>query len=362
MNTYNTYNPQSRPHPGETLSEKLEEMCMGPKEFALRTGKPEKTIIAIMNGKSSITPEMAVKFENVTKIPAHFWTNHQRSYDEYIVRIKQQRTIQEAADWTRSFPLSEITQKGWINKSKSIQDKTIELLSFFGFAHHVAWEQYYMLQHLKVTFGITLHGVRDPYALSIWLRKGDHQAGELFAQPYTEKSFREALTKIKDLMNRDPKNISDTLQKICLEAGVKVIYTSRLKNLEATASTRWIHNSPVIQLTDRYVRNDVFWWTFFQQAGHIILHGKKDVFLENVEYSGKNMEKEREAIEFARKWLLTHDQEVEILSTSPKSMNISALAKKLDTNPSIIAGRLLGNNILSITSSKKYLSEIVLGN
>ena len=50
MTRQNQYFPQSRPHPGETLAEKLEEMEMGPKEFALRTGKPEKTIIAVMKG------------------------------------------------------------------------------------------------------------------------------------------------------------------------------------------------------------------------------------------------------------------------------------------------------------------------
>jgi|GEM_PF-2466220 len=86
MATQNQYFPQSRPHPGETLTEKLEEMKMGPKEFALRSGKPEKTIIAILKGESSITPDMAVQFENVTKITANFWMNHQRSYDEFVAR------------------------------------------------------------------------------------------------------------------------------------------------------------------------------------------------------------------------------------------------------------------------------------
>jgi HTH-type transcriptional regulator/antitoxin HigA len=89
MATKNQYFPQSHPHPGETLQEKLNEMGMGPKEFAIRTGKPEKTIIAVLKGQSSITPDMAVEFENVTKIPANFWMNHQRSYDEYTSLISR---------------------------------------------------------------------------------------------------------------------------------------------------------------------------------------------------------------------------------------------------------------------------------
>jgi addiction module HigA family antidote len=70
-------------HPGETLTEKLQELGMGPKEFAIRTGKPEKTIIAVLEGKTSITPEMAVLFEMVTSISTGYWLNAQRSFDSF---------------------------------------------------------------------------------------------------------------------------------------------------------------------------------------------------------------------------------------------------------------------------------------
>lgn len=83
-------------HPGETLDEKLQEMGMGVKEFATRVSKPEKTIIAVLTGKSSITPDMAVAFEMVTKIPAHMWLRLQKSYDEFIAR---QEAEEFAALW-----------------------------------------------------------------------------------------------------------------------------------------------------------------------------------------------------------------------------------------------------------------------
>lgn len=89
----NEYFPQSVPHPGVDLSEKLNELGMGFKEFAVRTEKPEKTIAAILSGESSITPDLAVQFENVLKIPAHFWLNRQRNYDEYAARNKRNKLI-----------------------------------------------------------------------------------------------------------------------------------------------------------------------------------------------------------------------------------------------------------------------------
>jgi len=94
----NQYIPQVVFHPGETLSEKLAEMKMGPKEFAMRTDKPEKTINAVLKGESSITPDMAVQFESVTKIPAHSWMSKQRSFDEYQARERQREIIGESID------------------------------------------------------------------------------------------------------------------------------------------------------------------------------------------------------------------------------------------------------------------------
>lgn len=88
MATKNQYFPQTVLHPGITLDEKLQEMGMGTKEFALRTDKPEKTIIAILKGANPISPEMAIKFENVTQIPANFWIRRQQRYDEFKTREK----------------------------------------------------------------------------------------------------------------------------------------------------------------------------------------------------------------------------------------------------------------------------------
>jgi len=47
----------SHPHPGVILSEKLERMSISPKVFAERTGIPEKTIDAILDGKCSVSAE-----------------------------------------------------------------------------------------------------------------------------------------------------------------------------------------------------------------------------------------------------------------------------------------------------------------
>ena len=72
-------------HPGITLREKLDEMQMSVKTFALLTAMPEKVINAVLSEKESVTQILAEAFEQVTQIPAHFWLNLQRNYDESLV-------------------------------------------------------------------------------------------------------------------------------------------------------------------------------------------------------------------------------------------------------------------------------------
>jgi addiction module HigA family antidote len=359
MAKQNEYYPQSIPHPGATLAEKLEELEMTSKEFALRTGKPEKTITAIIKGKSSITPDMAVMFENVTRIPANYWMNHQRGYDEYLAREKRKAVIENSIDWTKKFPLNDIIQLGWIANVTSVDDKTEEMLAFFGFSNHKSWESYYLRQQLKVAFRISLAHTKEPYAISAWLRRGEIQAMELEANKYSETKFKEALPKIKSIMAAYPKNFFTELQRICLEAGVKVVHTPCIKKAPISGSTRWLNNTPFIQLTGRYKTNDKFWFTFFHEAGHILLHGKKDIFLEDIEYSDSDLLKEKEANDFAANWILTATEEAEVVASLPYSASkIKSFAKKFNTHPACIIGRLQHKKYLPYSIGKEFTLTI----
>lgn len=92
--TKNQYNPGAVSHPGMTLGAKIQEMEMSVREFAVRAAKPEKIILAVIKGEISITPDMAVIFENITRLPVHFWMARQRNYDEYLARKCDARLLE----------------------------------------------------------------------------------------------------------------------------------------------------------------------------------------------------------------------------------------------------------------------------
>lgn len=328
-------------HPGKTLEEKLKEMGMSIKEFAVRTSKPEKTVFAVINGKSSITSDMAIAFESVTKIPARFWLNKQRHYDEYVARDKRKKNLAEEAEWAKSFPLSQMQKLGWIPKVKTDGEKVTAMHSFFQVSSGTGWGAYYLNRQLKVAFRISLSSTKDPYAVSAWLREGEIQASALNVDKYSEAELKKSLPRMKELSMEQPDDFSDKLQQICMRCGIKLIFTPCILHAPINGSTRWIGDNPCIQMSDRFKRNDIFWFSFFHEVGHILLHGKKDIFLESIDYDDKQLAKEEEANEFASKLLLSPKEEDEIIKNGDFSKkSICFYADKFKTHPAVILGRL----------------------
>lgn len=363
MTARNEYNPQTVTHPGMDLREKLDELQMSPKEFAVRCNKPIKTISEVLNGKSAITPDMAIQFENVLQIPARYWLQRQYNYDEAQARINRQQAIEEAIEWAKQFPYKEMAAKGWVAQTKKLEERVEALMDFFGISSHIAWTKVYMQTELKASFRISLAHTNTPYALSAWLRRGDIQAREIQAPEYSAQALKARLPKLKAIMAAQPEDFFRKIQSICLEAGVKVVHTPCLPKAPINGAARWIENNstPLIQLSNRHKRNDIFWFSLFHELGHILLHGKKDIFLENVEYTGHDAAKESEADEFAVEWTLTEKQEVQIIKKLPLSeTQILTYAQKFNTHPGIIIGRLQKKAILPYTIGNEFFVKIDL--
>jgi len=83
------FTPDYAVHPGKTLEECVSSagwtLCL----FADRTGIPQEQIEAILDGAESITEEIAARLEKTLGVPAKFWMNYQREYDETVARLSK---------------------------------------------------------------------------------------------------------------------------------------------------------------------------------------------------------------------------------------------------------------------------------
>ena len=70
------------PHPGEVLKELcIEPLGLTVTEAAKGLGISRKTLSAILNGKSGISPEMAVRLSIAFNTSSESWLNQQSQYD-----------------------------------------------------------------------------------------------------------------------------------------------------------------------------------------------------------------------------------------------------------------------------------------
>lgn len=332
--------------PGDTLAETLDALKMTQADLALRMNRPVKTINEIIKAKAAITPETAIQLERVLKIPASFWLNREANFRRELAEIVEAERLFQHKDWLNNFPLATMKKLNWINFENSVLSKMEAILSFLSISGIEGFEQIYEPKLKFADFRADKHGASNKFAIAAWLRKGELQAAEIKTAEYSAAAFKENLKKAKSLAATQPDNFFPHLQSLCHLAGVKVVHTPCLPGATLHGSTRWIKDTPVIQLSNRYKRNDIFWFTFFHEAGHILKHGKKATFIEGIHYNKEALRKEAEADETAIEYTLTRDQEAEIRDQLPLSApaEINLLANKYNTHPACIMGRFARSN------------------
>jgi addiction module HigA family antidote len=75
------------PHPGEILRELcLEPLGISVTDAADALGVSRKTLSAILNGRSGISPEMAIRLSKAFDTSPESWLNQQLQYDLWIAR------------------------------------------------------------------------------------------------------------------------------------------------------------------------------------------------------------------------------------------------------------------------------------
>ncbi len=93
------------------------------------------------------------------------------------------------------------------------------------------------------------------------------------------------------------------MQELCNAAGVALVLVPELPKTHLCGAARWLTpRKALIQQSMRHKSNDHFWFTFFHEAGHILLHSKKDVFID--EGKPTDTAEETEANEWAKTFLV----------------------------------------------------------
>ena len=351
------YRPDVVSPPGETLEEILEDLGMSQADLAERTGRPKKTINEIIRGKATITPETAIQFERVLGSPASFWLEREKQYREFLARQRDDESLAEDVDWLDNFPIETMAQQGWIEKHTNRVDQLRELLSFFRISTRSRWETTNALFRQSRAFEM------NPDAVSAWLQQGERLARDIRCAPYDKILFEEVLQQARTL-SRAPFEIARAeLVHLCAQAGVAFVIVPELPQTRVYGATRWLApRKALIQLSLRYKTDDQFWFSFFHEAAHILLHGKKRAFLHSEDDTEDQCE--IEANQFATEFLIPSKRLEQLIHERREKYFSQALvehfAEELHIAPGIVVGRLQHEGQLPRTHLNKLKRPVAL--
>ncbi len=352
----NQYVPDTVSPPGETLEEILVERGMPQSELADRTGRPKKTINEIIKGKAAITAETAIQFERVLGIPASFWIAREQNYREALARAKETESLEDQGDWLDTIPYKAMAKLGWVVSYEQRARQLEELFRFFGVASRSSWEGIW--NNSVPAFKKSISFQSEPGALAAWLRKGEIEGSRQPCQTYDEHSFRAALSRIRSLTRDLPRNFEPIVQAVCSESGVAVVFVPELPGTHVWGATRWLSPTrALVQLSLRYKTDDHLWFTFFHEAGHILLHGKRDVFLEGDQEEQGN--KEAEADSFARDFLIPMSKyRIFCRKGSFSCAAASRFGHEIEVSAGIVVGRLQHDGHLDRTQCNNLKKKV----
>lgn len=336
----NEYRPDVVSAPGETLEEMLEERGMTQAELARRMDRPLKTINEIVKGKAAITPETALQLERVLGVSAAFWNRRESLYREYLARCAEEDRLRAAAVWLQQLPLRDMVKQGWVQKAPDTAGQVREVLNFFGFASPKVWTDW--CNGLQVAYRGSPAFTSNAAAVAAWLRQGEIEAQSIECQPYDEKKLRASIPWLRSLTLKTPAEFQPELVRGCAACGVAVVILPELRGTRLCGAARWLTpEKALVQLSLRHKTNDHLWFAFFHEVGHILLHGKRESFLDTEEKHG-GQDKEEQADRFASDVLIPPTAYRAFVQNHPRpdAPAIHRFAVEIGIAPGIVVGRL----------------------
>ena len=328
------YEPDLIYPPGETLVEWLDEHNMTQTELAARTGLSAKHVNQIAKGAAPITTETALGLERVTGVPAQLWSRLEISYRSHLTQLAEQERLAADTGWLDELPIKELVRRRWIEPRSAGAERVKEVCSFFGVASYAAWQELYR----PTAFRASQAFAKDPGAVAAWLRIGEIKAAGIECEPFDKPSLRSALPALRQLANEpDPTKWVHQVQDQCASVGVAFVVEPEISGARLNGATRWLSPSKaLVQLSTRHKRHDVSWFTFFHEIGHLLLHSKKDTFI-NDGNSAATVEQEADA--FASQVLIPREHESELGSLHTHE-DVIRFANSIGVPPGIVVGRL----------------------
>ena len=290
----NQYQPDYAVRPGWIIEERLAAQGISHAEFARRCGRSPKLISEIIAGTAPIAPKTALQFEKVLGLDAGIWLGIEADYRLHRERQAEAQATEESVAWAKTFPISELKKRNAIGTPSSDGETVSMLLSFFGVASIAAWQVKY--GKANVAYRHSPSSRSDESSLATWLRLAEIDADGQKCAEYSDSGFKQALKRVRQLTTAPVIPALRETQVLCNNAGVALSLVKPLPRMRLSGAAWWLSpRRPIIAMSDRHKSDDHLWFSLFHEAAHLLLHSKRNVFVDGAYGGGDGIEEEANA-------------------------------------------------------------------
>jgi len=346
MTSSHAFRPDWASAPGETIADLLAERDLSVDDFARFMGFMRDEAMDLLEGRATISVGIARRLEQALGASVEFWMSRDYQYREDISRLHEAEQ-----SWLRDLPIGDMIRFGWLSPTPHPSNEAAACLRFFGVPSIASWRQVYGGLEQMAAFRTSRAFDSRPASVAVWLRRGEIEAEQIDTEPWDPNRFEESLSGLRSLTRRhDPSHFIPELQKRCAESGVAVAAVRAPTGCRASGAVRFLTPSKaLVQLSFRYLSDDQFWFTFFHEAGHLLLHRDSISFLESLrgdrcglleDADSLSDVEEEEANEFAARTLIPPEFQVTLENLPPDPRAVIRFSLRLGVSPGIVVGQL----------------------
>lgn len=318
---------------GDFIAEWMEDEGINAAELGRRLGVTPKHVSELLSGKAPLSHQLALALERVTGVPARLWNLYESGYRSALAREAAADDLSSQFEQAEEFPLAYLRKYGNLTVPARDHAGTVgQLLSILGVANFEAFWATWC--HGSVAYRRSAVGRRDAPALAVWLALAERHRDGLRDVPEFDRSGLESLIPgLRHLTSGEPMAAIHETEVKLRDVGVVLCFIPPVAGLGIHGATRWLHGTPVIQLSLLWKSDDQLWFTLFHEIGHVLLHGDRELYL-----NGEKGTAEDEANTFASDVLIPREYQ----HLLPRTRDIAAvreLASQLGIAPSIVLGR-----------------------
>ena len=242
------------------IKAELEKRGWTQSDLAQILGRDLPAVSQIIQGKRSITPDMAVSFAAAFGNEPGFWLNLDSSYR--VSLISPDSEVERRARIFTLAPVRDMEKRGWIRPTSSLDDLEKELCRFY----HTTELGLEPRVHVNARQPLKIGGLDSSQVA--WCIRAGKLATVVDAERFDKDQFKAALPEVKSLADYPEK--TKHLPRVLAKIGVRLVVVEPLPHSRIDGAAFWLaDDAPVVVLSLRYDRIDCLWFTLFHELSHV---------------------------------------------------------------------------------------------